>query len=85
MEHISLFLDKFKNLGLKEFLVKEEISKIIKKICKVEVSSKNISYKDGILTIKGSRMLKSELFMKKQELIKEIENSLTKTKIDRLI
>ena len=85
MNHISLFLEKFKNLGLKEFLVKEEIAKIIEKKCGVVISPKDITYTDGLLTIKGSRSLKSELFLRKQEIVEEIENNFTTTKISRII
>ena len=85
INHISIFLQKFENLGLKEFLVKEEVSKIIEKICSVKVSTKDIDYNRGKLTIKGSRSLKSELFMKKEEIIEEIEKNLTKTKVERIM
>ncbi|MEI6480581.1 MAG: hypothetical protein WCO12_03630 [bacterium] len=84
MDHISLFLKKFENLGFKELLIKEEIVKIVEKKCGVKILMKDVVYKDGQLSIKGSRSLKSELFLKKQEIIDEIENTLSKTKIHRL-
>lgn len=84
MEHISLFLKKFENLGLKEFLVKEEVSKIIEEKCGIKISTKNITYDRGKLTIKGSRSLKSEMFINKSEIVAEIEKNLTQTKIERL-
>ena len=85
MDHISLFLKKFETLGLREVLVKEEIAKIIEKKCGVKISMKDITYIDGLLTIKGSRSLKSELFLRKQEIVEEIENNFTTTKINRII
>ena len=85
MDHISLFLKKFETLGLREVLVKEEIAKIIEKKCGVKILMKDITYIDGLLTIKGSRSLKSELFLRKQEIVEEIENSFTATKINRII
>ena len=85
MQHISLLLERFKNLGLKEFLVKEEIVKILEKNCGVKISVKDVTYVDGLLTIKGSRSLKSELFLRKQEIVAEIENNFTTTKINRIL
>ena len=85
MEHISFFLKKFESLGAREFLVKEIVSKTIEEKIKVKISTKNIVYDRGLLTIKSSRSLKSELFLYKDEITSEIEKNLTKTKIDRII
>jgi hypothetical protein len=85
LEHISFFLKKFENLGAREFLVREIVSGIIEKKCGIKILEKNITYDRGTLIIKGSRSLKSELFMKKVEIVGEIENSLSKTKVGRII
>lgn len=85
MLHISLLLERFKNLGLKEFLIKEDIAKIISEKCGVNISAKDITYTEGLLTIKGSRSLKSELFLRKQEIVDEIENKFARTKISRVL
>ncbi len=85
MEHISFFLKKFENLGAREFLVKEIVVSVIEKKCGIKISTKDVGYDRGTLTIKGSRSLKSELFMNKAEIIEEIENSLTRTKVERII
>lgn len=85
LEHISFFLKRFENLGVKEFLVKEIISEIIEKKHKTKISTKDIVYDRGLLTIKGSRSLKSELFLNKEEFVEEIEKKLTRTKIERII
>jgi len=85
MEHISFFLKKFENLGAREFLIKEIVSNIIENKCAIKISLKSITYDRGILTIKGSRSLKSELFLKKEEIVEEIEKLLTKTKVGRII
>ena len=85
MNHISIFLKKFENLGAREFLVKEIVSNVVEKKCGIKISTKDIVYDRGTLTIKGSRSLKSELFVKKVEIVEEIENSLSRTKIGRII
>ena len=85
MEHISFFLKKFENLGAKEFLAKEEVSRIIEEKFKIKIITKDISFDKGKLIIKGSRSLKSELYLRKEEIVDEIENSLIGTKVERII
>jgi hypothetical protein len=85
LEHISFFLKKFENLGAREFLVKEIMSGVIEKKCGIKISTKDIVYDRGTLTVKGSRSLKSELFINKAEIIEEIENALTSTKMGRIL
>jgi len=85
LEHISFFLKKFENLGAREFLVKEIVVGVIEKKCGIKISTKDIIYDKGTLTIKGSRGLKSELFLMKAEIVEEIEKSLTRTKVGRII
>jgi hypothetical protein len=85
MDHISIFLKKFENLGAREFLVREIVSSVVEKKCGIKISTKDIVFDRGTLTIKGSRSLKSELFLQKAEIIEEIEKLLTRTKVGRII
>ena len=85
MNHISIFLKKFENLGAREFLVREIVSSVVEKKCGIKISTKDIVFDRGTLTIKGSRSLKSELFLQKAEIIEEIEKLLTRTKVGRII
>jgi len=85
LEHISLFLKKFENLGAREFLVKEIVVGVVEKNCGIKISPKDVLFDRGTLTIKGPRSLKSELFLRKAEIVEEIENSLTRTKVGRIL
>ena len=85
MEHISFFLKKFENLGAREFLVKEIVVSVIEKKCGVKISTKDVVYDRGTLTVRGSRSLKSELFLNKEEIVGDIEKSLSNTKVGRII
>jgi hypothetical protein len=85
LEHISFFLKKFENLGAREFLIKEIVVDVVEKKCGIKISTKDVLYDRGTLTIKGSRSLKSELFMNKAEIVEEIEKNLTRTKVGRII
>ena len=61
------------------------MSGVIEKKCGIKISTKDIVYDRGTLTVKGSRSLKSELFINKAEIIEEIENALTSTKMGRIL
>lgn len=75
MFNISSYLDKFKNIGLKEILLKENIVKTIKEKIGVEISVKDITLKNNVITIKMSPLLRSEVFMKKKKILDEINSN----------
>lgn len=66
MKEISSFFDKFKNSALKELNKREIIASSLYKIVKIKIEIKDLDIKNGILYIKGSQMLKSEIFLKKK-------------------
>jgi len=73
MFNISSFLEKFKNIGVEELLFKEAIISSINDKVKVSITSKDIVFKNSIVTIKSNPMVKSEIFMKKNLLLAEIK------------
>ncbi len=73
MFNISSFLEKFKNIGVEELLFKEAIISSINDKVKVSITSKDIVFKNSIVTIKTSPMVKSEIFMKKNILLSELK------------
>ena len=84
MEHISFFLKKFSGLGMEQVLVKEEVCKIVEELCGIKLSTKDVSYKDGEVVVNGSKMLKSELFIRRGEILEGLEKNLNKLKIRRI-
>lgn len=72
MKELSLFLNKFKSVFLRETEKRIFISEIIKKIIGYDVGIKDIEIKDGIVKIKSSSILKNQIFIKKIKLISEI-------------
>jgi len=69
MKEISSFFDKFKNTALKELNKREIIISSIYKATKQSIDIKDISIKEGILYIKSDQGLKSEIFLKKREIL----------------
>lgn len=72
MKKISSFFDKFQGriAGQVQNLV--IIIEIIKKHTGIEVEMKNISISAGILRLKISSIEKSQIFIKKTQILKEI-------------
>lgn len=82
--HIAKFLERFKSIGLEDALLKEEIVKGIKESIKIEISPKEIEFKGADLIIQGNAFLKSEVYMKKEALMKRMENLLNNRKIETI-
>jgi hypothetical protein len=71
---ITGFLDKFKKI----IFQKEELKNIVIKTISEEISfpiqNESVKIKDGFIFIKGSPLLRSEIMMKKNEIIRKIKD-----------
>ena len=76
MENISIYLQKFKNFGAGDRAVKEKVIAVIKKLTGEELDSKLINLKDGEIRINVSGPMKSELYILKKQIEKELEKKL---------
>lgn len=76
MEQISLYLEKYKRFGFKTQIVKETLIAIIKKKFGVELTKDDIDVKNGEVRINISGPLKSEIFINKDSIKEELNNSL---------
>ncbi len=72
MHNIAQFLDAFKNIGAKGLGVRKTALEVIQKRFSIELSMKDITFKEGILTVVGNPSLKNALYIKKGFLIQEI-------------
>ena len=72
MNSIKLFLSKFKYLTFSNQLIKKECTLVIKEILNIEIKKENISVKNNIIYINTSSVIKSEVFIKKESLLKEL-------------
>jgi hypothetical protein len=73
MEQIQFYLEKFKNFKLKDQDLKDEIIKIVKEKTKVNVDLKEISINNGNIRINKVGPEKSEIFIHRAEIEKELE------------
>lgn len=73
MFNIAEYLSKFKNIGQSDKLLKEEISLLIKEITGIEIEGKNISIRNAEIFIKTSPAIKSVIFIKKEVIIKQLQ------------
>ncbi len=73
MFNISQYLEKFKNIGGAERFLKETLIFLINKEVGVEVRPEDIILKNGEVIIKVSPAIKNAIFIKKEKIIKKIE------------
>ena len=69
MQEISKFFDKFRNVALKEINKRDTITSIIADTLKIKIDPKFIDIKNSVITVKGSQALKSEIYLKKKQII----------------
>lgn len=78
MEQIALFLEKYKRFGFKNQIVKETLIEIIKQKFGVKIDRGDIDVKEGNVIIKVTGALKSEIFLNKYSIHKELNELLEK-------
>ncbi|MFM2290413.1 MAG: hypothetical protein RIS29_226 [Bacteroidota bacterium] len=76
MFNIGNFFDKFKNVALKEFVVREKIVNAIKEHTGATIDLKDIEFLNKIIRIKGSPSLKSQIFIKKTAILDTLRGSM---------
>lgn len=75
MFNIAQYLEKFKNLGLGERLLKEAIRTSIKEVLNFDLDTKKILVKNGEVTFKVTPAMKNAIFIKKAAILKRmVEN-----------
>ena len=72
MFNIASYLDKFKNIGLGERLLKEAIRSSVKEVLNFDLEVKNILVKNGEVILKVSPAIKNAIFIKKDSILKRM-------------
>lgn len=72
MENISIYLEKFKSLGFKERELKDVVIKVFKDKINVDLKRENIDLNNELMRINISGVEKSEFFIYKDLIQKEI-------------
>ncbi len=73
MFNISQYLEKFKNFGQGERLLKEVIISVIKEVVGADIESKNINFKNGEIILNVSPAIKNAVFIKKATILNKIK------------
>ena len=74
--HINGFFDKFKKIIYQKQETKKIIKNIISKNISFEVGDSFFNYKDGIIFLNCSPVLKNEVIMRKEKILKELKSEL---------
>ncbi len=82
-KNIGSFLEKFKNLLSSDKKEKESIVEAVFKATGALIKEADIKISGRTLYIQGSSQLKSEIFMKKEKILKEL-SSVTKNRISEI-
>ncbi len=72
MKLVGEFLDKFKSQAVKEIQKRTTLLNIIKKNINEDIPIENISIKNGLVTLNTKQIVKNQIFIKKDKILKEI-------------
>jgi hypothetical protein len=76
MFNIGSFFEKFNNAALREMKTRQIIADSIQAATGVVVESKNITFRNKVVTIQANPAEKSQIFIKKESVISNIKNKL---------
>lgn len=79
---IGSFFDKFKNRAAAEVMFRSAIIEAVKETLGYEPGLGDISYTNGIISLKGSSAAKSALMVKKPQLLSLIQKKTARTVVD---
>ncbi len=75
--HIKKILDnKLKKFSLPDESLKKEVIKTIKDVCGIEVKKEEINFIRGIVYLKVPQNIKTEIFIKRVYILKNLADSL---------
>ena len=71
MLRIDKYLERFKNLKPGKKVIKEDVVKIISNIIGLDIKEYNIDIKNNTAYIKTEPIIKNQIFLKKQQILKQ--------------
>ena len=85
MKNIGGFFEKFNNKLGKQIYNLDLIVEVIRKNTGIFIDMSDVSVKNGVLRIKGSSLMKNEIYIKKVRILKELEEKLRGQKISDIL
>jgi len=68
MKGLSFYLDKYKDIGLKERQIEESLVKSIKDICNIEINKEDVKIRQNSINLNIKGIEKNEIFILKNEI-----------------
>lgn len=75
MKSIGIYFDKFKNSAINEIKKRNAISEIIRSETGITIPAESVKVSGNIIKLKLNQTEKSQIFIKKQRIIKRILDS----------
>jgi hypothetical protein len=73
MFDIGKYLEKFKTLSFSRNYFKNIVVEAVKEFCKIEIDTKNINIKEGVVRVNERPIVKNEIFLKKEKILRLIK------------
>ena len=83
--NISNFLEKFKNLKPTDTYIQEAFIETVKEVMNVELSKSEITVKRHTIFLNVHSTLKTELYLRKKEILQTLEKKLKKETIANFV
>ena len=85
MREIKFFLEKFKNIASTDAVLKQVLINAIKHQTNITLTLKDLKFQNGIMFLTAKPIMKSEIFLKHEAIMAEVESLLTKSLPKKLI
>ncbi len=79
MESIKLYLERFRGLQAPDTDLKKLIIQTVSDVVGVKLDKKSISFQGQTVFIKARSVIKAEIFIHRQEIIKQLEEKLDRS------
>ncbi|MCE9628480.1 MAG: hypothetical protein K8Q91_00555 [Candidatus Vogelbacteria bacterium] len=84
MDLVGGFLSKYKKILDKGLLINDVVVLAFKEVLNIKIEKSDIVYKDGIIKIKSSPIIKSEMILQQEALIGYIKEKLPNISIVKI-
>ena len=78
MQELKFFLEKYRKFAPPDDMVRGEFIRIVERLCGVVLSRDVVSLRNGVLFVKASPALKSELYIRSVSIMAELDEALGK-------
>jgi len=84
MKKISQYLKKFQKLTPPDIFIKKSLQKLIQEELGITIDLKNIEYKNNTIFIRTNPLIKNEIFLKKNLILRKLNTEAEKVCIKEI-